>query len=319
MPRYEGYLCDVKGFQLGNAQDLQGGTGVTVVLAPKGCVGGVDVRGGAPGGRETDVLRPENAVDQCHAVVLSGGSAFGLRAFDGVVDYLQEKEIGFDVQIAKIPIVSGAILFDLFVGDNKTYPSREMGYQACLNASFHNKEMGNIGGGSGCSVGKIFGIQRAMKSGLGQASMQLGDLVVSAVVCVNAVGDVVDPNCSNEKIAGLHNGKTRMSTVSEIIKGKALQQLGQNTTLACIATNARLNKSECLKVSQMAHDGYARAIHPVHTLSDGDSIFTLASGELETSTNLVGVLGAEVIARAIVNACIESESAYGLLSYQDFE
>ena len=203
--RYSGFFCDVPGFLLGNNQDIPGGTGVTVIRCPEGTVGGGEVRGGAPGSRETDLLRPENTVQNVHAVVLAGGSAFGLAACDGVMKRLKEENIGFETGYGVVPIVPGCVLFDRGVGDADAFPTAEMGYRACRFASNdeNSHRMGNIGAGTGCSVGKLHGADRAMKSGLGQASMSKGDLVVSAVVCVNALGDVFDFLRDNEPIAGL--------------------------------------------------------------------------------------------------------------------
>lgn len=320
-PRYPGYFTDVPGFKLGNAEDKERATGVTVILAPDGTHASVEVRGGAPGTRETDLLKPENSVQTINAIVLSGGSAFGLDSASGVVKYLAERNIGFDTGFRRVPIVPGCVLFDLSVGDSMAFPTADMGYKACENAVENNTDMGNIGAGCGASVGKIHGMSCAMKGGLGQASLRWGNIIVSAVVAVNALGDIFDFANGNEMIAGLMNEQgERLDTVTELSKMAAVpnfDQNGRNTTIAAIATNAKLDKTGCLKVSQIAQDGYARAIHPVHTLADGDTIFTLSNGNESADANVVGVMAAEVIQRSIVNACIMAENAHDLRAYRD--
>lgn len=313
---YPGHLVDVPGFRVGHAQNRDWGTGVTVILPPEGATGGVDVRGGAPGSRETDLLRPENQVSQVHAVVLSGGSAFGLESASGVMNELAAQGRGLETGFAKVPIVCSAVLYDLGLGQVK-WPNMAMGREALLYASSEDASQGNIGAGTGCSVGKIAGMDRAMKSGLGQASLRLGDLVVSCLVAVNAVGDIRDPERGNLPIAGLlgPNGELG-STMDFLLDGeRGADLLGKNTTIGCIATNARLDKAGALKVCQMGHDGLARAIEPVHTLFDGDSLFCLASNQVDAEPNLVGILGAKVLQRAIVNAGESAEEAYGLKSH----
>lgn len=313
---YPGQLTDVPGFQVGHEQNREWGTGVTVILPPEGTTGGVEVRGGAPGSRETDLLRPENMVSQVHAVVLSGGSAFGLESASGVMNELAARGIGLDTGFAKVPIVCSAVLYDLGLGQAK-WPDMTMGKEALLRASSKDSSRGNIGAGTGCSVGKIAGMDRAMKSGLGQASLRLGDLVVSCLIAVNAVGDIRDPEKSNRPIAGLlgRDGKPG-STLDFLMDGESGEDLlGKNTTIGCIATNAKLDKAGTLKVCQMGQDGLARSIEPVHTLFDGDSLFCLASNRVESEPNLVGILAAKAVQRAIVNAGESAEDAYGLLSY----
>lgn len=319
MPRYTGVLCDVPGFRLGHDEDLQAMTGVSVILPPAGTVGGVDVRGAAPGTRETDLLKPENWVEEVHGLTLSGGSAFGLATADGVMRFLREKEIGLEVGVGRVPIVPGCVLFDLWLGDAKAYPDAESGFRAASKATERDASMGNIGAGCGATVGKLRGPASTMKSGLGQASMKRGDLIVSCVVAVNAVGDVVDPFRGNEPIAGLRtaDGLMRSDTMQEILSGENLPLGAGNTTIAAVATNAKLQKAGCLRVAQMAHDGYARAIRPVHTMSDGDTIFCLASGEVEADINLIGIMAAEVIAKGIVNAAMMAECSNGLPAYRN--
>lgn len=314
-----GHLTDVPGFLLGHAQEEAWGTGVSVILAPAGSIGGVDVRGGAPGTRETDLLRPENAVSQVDAVVLSGGSAFGLEAACGVMKGLRAAGRGLETGYGRVPIVSSAVLYDLGVGESGRWPTMEMGLQALKDASDSAPAQGNVGAGLGCTVGKLFGMAQAMKSGLGQASLQSGDLVVSCVVAVNAVGDVMDPTKPETHLAGLLDDQGRRASSWKAFCQQGENQpslLGKNTTIACLATNARLDKAGTTKVCQMGQDGLARAIVPVHTLFDGDSLFCLASGQVEAEPNLVGILGAAVVQEAIYNAILFAEPAYGLMSYQ---
>lgn len=313
---YQGKLTDVPGFRLGHAQNEAWGTGVTVILPPQGSTGGVEVRGGAPGSRETDLLRPENAVSEVHAVVLSGGSAYGLEAASGVMNELGEQGIGFETGFAKVPIVCSAVLYDLGVGQVK-WPDLAMGREAVINASSDDHSQGNVGAGTGCSVGKIAGMDRAMKSGLGQASLQVDDLIVSCVIAVNAVGDIRDPEAGNRPIAGLLDREGRYASTIDFLTSdeKGADLMGKNTTIGCIATNARLEKAQTLKVCQMGQDGLARAIEPVHTLFDGDSLFCLASNQVEAEPNLVGILAAKVVQRAIVNAGESAQEAYGLKAH----
>lgn len=314
--RYPGYLTDVPGFSLGNLTREEDGTGVSVILAPEHTSGGVDVRGGSPGTRETDLLRPENAVQEVNAVVLAGGSAFGLDASSGVMTYLREQEIGFETGYGKVPIVCSCVLFDLGLGRADAFPLAQDGYEACKNASRENHEMGNVGAGTGASVGKIAGGERAMKAGLGQASLHQEGLIVSCVVAVNALGDIIDSQADNERIAGLLDEKGQPLSSEKLIRESGLKiSTGSNTTIACLATNAKLDKAGCLKVSQMAHDGYAKAIHPVHTTADGDSIFTLASNQVEADINIIGVMAVEVVRRAIVNAGVSAEKMFALPAY----
>lgn len=314
-------IIDVPGIKVGHSQVLKSGTGCTVILCEKGAVGGVDVRGGAPGTRETDLLNPVNLVDKIHAIYLGGGSAFGLDGASGVMRYLEERGIGFDVGITKVPIVPGAVLFDLNVGDYQIRPTADMGYQACLNASEMETRQGNIGAGTGATVGKILGELHCMKSGIGTASLKCQELLVGAIVAVNCFGDVIDPH-SGEIIAGAltEDKKGFVNTISLIKNTSSLKNSGNcfstNTTIGVIATNAKINKAEATKIAMMAQNGYARAIIPAHTMFDGDTIFCVGTGELETEVNLVGSIAAEVMARAIVKAVKNTESLYGLPSYQ---
>ena len=313
-------MIDVPGIKVGHSQNIKAGTGCTVVICEKGAVAGVDVRGGAPGTRETDLLNPVNLVDKAHAIYLSGGSAFGLDGATGVMKYLEEKGIGLDVVLTKVPIVPGAVLFDLGVGDYRIRPDARMGYDACLNASEEEARQGNIGAGTGATVGKIFGGLRCMKSGLGTASFKSQELIIGAIVAVNCLGDVIDPE-NGEIIAGVlsEDRKDFANTMSFLrnFPQKTKDNFSKNTTIGVIATNAKLTKAGAAKVAIMAQDGYARAIIPSHTMFDGDTIFCMATGEVEAGVNVVGAIAAEVMARAIVKAVKNAEPSFGLKSYQD--
>ena len=315
-------IIDVPGIKVGHSQNLKAGTGCTVVIYEKGATAGVDVRGGAPGTRETDLLNPVNLVDKAHAIYLSGGSAFGLDGATGVMKYLEEKGIGFDVVLTKIPIVPGAVLFDLGVGDYRIRPDAKMGYDACLKASEEEVSQGNVGAGTGATVGKIFGGFRCMKSGLGTASFKSQELIVGAIVAVNCLGDVIDPE-SGEIIAGvLTENKKEFANTMSFLKNfpqRMESSFPTNTTIGVIATNAKLTKAGATKAAMMAQDGYARTISPAHTMFDGDTIFCMATGEVERGANVVGAIAAEVMARAIVKAVKSTESLYGLLSYKDLQ
>lgn len=307
-------IQDIQDFQFGNAQDVENGTGCTVILCPKGATTGVDVRGGGPATRETDLLKPENMVQQIHAVVLSGGSAFGLEAGSGVMQYLSENGIGFDLKGIYIPIVSQACLFDCGVANMKAYPSKEMGYQACLNID-QSFLSGNEGAGTGASVGKCFGFDCAMKSGLGQAAVQLGDLQVGAIVAVNACGDIYQPD-SNIRLAGAYdykNGK-ELNSVQALLQD--LPQKKTNTTIGCIFTNADLTKAQMTKIASTTHDAYARCIRPVHTSNDGDTIFAMASNQVQANQDIVALLAVQAMMKAIVDAVTSTDEAYNLKSYK---
>ncbi|MDD5016344.1 MAG: P1 family peptidase [Atribacterota bacterium] len=313
-------IIDVPGIKVGHSQNLKAGTGCTVIICEEGAVAGVDVRGGAPGTRETDLLNPVNLVDKAHAIYLSGGSAFGLDGASGVMKYLEERGIGFDVVLTKVPIVPGAVLFDLDVGDYRIRPDARMGYDACLKASKEEVRQGNVGAGTGATVGKIFGGLRCMKSGLGTASFKSQELIIGAIVAVNCLGDVIDPE-NGEIIAGvLTEDKKGFANTMSFLRNssqRAKDNFSKNTTIGVIATNAKLTKTGATKVAMMSQDGYARTISPAHTMFDGDAIFCMATGEVETGANVVGAIAAEVMARAIVKAVKSAESLYGLLSYQD--
>jgi L-aminopeptidase/D-esterase-like protein len=300
-------LTDVRGIEVGHAQDEEALTGCTVILCREGAVAGVDVRGGAPGTRETDLLDPINLVQKVHAIVLAGGSAFGLEAATGVMRYLEEQEIGFDTGAAKVPIVPSAILYDLDIGHASVRPDSAMGYLAASRASSAPPTEGNIGAGTGASVGKMRGMKYAMKSGVGTWSVNINGVIVAALVAVNAIGDVIDPQ-TGTKIAGLRSG----STLEWMKKGQARAASQSNTVIGVVATNARLTKAEATKVAQMAQDGLARSIRPAHTMFDGDTIFALATGERQADVSMVGAFAAEAMAEAVVRAVKLAKSAGGL-------
>lgn len=307
----------VKGFQIGHAQDSKALTGCTVILCPPDTVGGVDQRGGAPGTRETDLLHPLHLVNRVHALLLTGGSAFGLDAASGVMRYLEEQGIGLDVGPARVPIVPGAVLFDLGIGEAKVRPDDEMGYQACLRAGSENIPEGNVGAGTGATVGKILGMKRAMKSGIGRAGLSLGGGgFVEAVAAVNAFGDVIDPE-RGKIIAGARGIKGPVNTlrVMKTFIGRKILKMAastQNTVIGAVLTNVRLTKEQVNKVAETAHNGLARTIRPAFTMLDGDTVFALSSGEVEVDANIVGAYAAEAYARAILRAVRTAESAAGL-------
>jgi L-aminopeptidase/D-esterase-like protein len=309
-------LTDVTGFLVGHVTNLEAATGCTVIICPKGTVGGVDVRGGAPGTRETDLLNPHNRVDEVTAVVLAGGSAYGLAAADGVMRYLEEHELGYKTRSGLIvPIVPAAILFDLGLGTSSVRPDAAMGYQACLNASNQAVEQGTIGAGTGAICGAMRGLDYATKGGLGSASIEIVEgLWVAALVAVNAVGDVIDEE--GKIIAGLRGENGEFVGMINAIRAFANQAPPQtereNTVIGVIATNAKLSKAHITKVAQMAHDGIARAVNPAHTMFDGDTIFALASGEIESDTTLIGAYAAEAMAAAIRNAVRHASSLHGV-------
>ncbi len=314
-------LTSVPGFRVGHATDEKGCTGCTVVLCPDGTVGGVDVRGSASGTREMDALSPLHLVPHVHAVLLAGGSAFGLDAAGGVMRYLEERGIGFDVGVTRVPIVPTAILFDLRLGDPNARPDPAMGYQACCAAGGGPVLEGAVGAGTGATVGKLFGIARAMKSGIGTAVLELpGGVVVSALAAVNAFGNVCDP-VTGAPIAGARRtaeSHELVDVAAAIRRGASpLGYRGENTTLAVVATNARLTKTEATKVSQMAHQGLVRTVSPVHTTLDGDLVITLANGERDFDVNGIGLAAADAIAAAIPRAVKAAHSLGGVPAWRD--
>jgi L-aminopeptidase/D-esterase-like protein len=324
-------ITDVRGIEVGHAQNDEALTGCTVILCRKGAVAGVDVRGGAPGTRETDLLDPVNLVEKVHAIVLAGGSAFGLDAASGVMKYLEEHKIGFNTGAAKVPIVPSAILFDLNIGQADVRPDSAMGYSAAAAASSNVPAEGNVGAGTGASVGKMFGMSLATKSGVGTASMNIGGgIIVGALVAVNAWGDVVDPHTS-EIIAGLRSGRVgpirvggtnRFADTLAMMKkpvGRGLLGFASraNTVIGVVATNAKLTKSQATKVAQMAQDGIARTMRPAHTMLDGDAIFALSTGGRKTDVTTVGAFAAETMTEAVLRAVRNAKPAGGLPGWEE--
>jgi L-aminopeptidase/D-esterase-like protein len=322
-------ITDVAGIKVGHFTDSRKPTGCTVILVEDGGVAGVDVRGAAPGTRETDLLDPINTVQEIHAIALSGGSAYGLDTASGVMRFLEERGIGFKLGTAVVPIVPAAILFDLALGDPKVRPDAEAGYKASKAASSNAPAEGNVGAGAGATVGKLFGMKRAMKSGIGTAAISLNDgksvrnrLTVGAIVAVNAVGDVLDPE-TGKLIAGVRtpDGKSLLGTMKAILRGDQLPPslAGTSTTIGVVATDLKLDKAQATKVAQMAHDGLARAINPIHTPYDGDTIFALATGKSTQNPNvtLIGSLAAEAMARAVVRAVRAARGIDGFPSATD--
>lgn len=301
-------ITDVPGIEVGHYTDPRRPTGCSVVLARDGACAGVDVRGAAPGTRETDLLAPGNMVDRVHAVLLSGGSAFGLDAASGVMHWLDARGIGFQVGPARVPIVPAAVLFDLWLeGASAVRPDAAAGHAACESASGAPPAMGSVGAGAGAVVGKLFGLPRAMKGGIGTASVTLAGITVGALVAVNAVGDVRDPS-SGRWLAGARSEDDRglVGTTRAILAGVLPERLqaGMATTIGVVATDARLDKAQCRRLASVAHDGLARTIDPVHTVFDGDTLFALATGASGRNADplVLGVMAAHVTARAVVRA-----------------
>jgi L-aminopeptidase/D-esterase-like protein len=306
---WQNAITDVPGITVGHADDPEALTGCTVILCPAGAVGGVDQRGGAPGTREIDALRPMHLVQQAHAVMLAGGSAFGLDAASGAVHWLEERGIGFDVGVARVPIVPSAILFDLALGRADIRPDAAMGYRACQAATSERPAEGNAGAGMGCTVGKVLGPGLGMKGGLGTASVELGaGLVVGAIAAVNAFGDVVE---DGRIVAGARKPGTEPPEFADalaVLRDRApayaagsFAPAPSNTVIGVVATNARLTKEQANKMAQMAHDGLARTIRPAHTMFDGDTIFALSLGDKAADINTIGAFAAEVMAQAILS------------------
>lgn len=321
-------LTDITDFVYGNWTDEAGGTGCTAIVAPHGATGGVDVRGGAPASRETDLLKPENTVDQVHAVILSGGSAYGLEAASGAARELESRGIGLDVGPAVVPIVCSSCIFDLAFGDSKARPDIESGIFAVKNALDDPSEpflQGNYGAGCGATVGKLAGMERAMKGGLGTAAYSLGALQVGAVVTVNACGNVIDPQ-TGTPIAGIRMAADSAEIIDmegamlAMAKDIAMPLARTNTTISCIVTNANLSKAQATKISQMAADAYAHTIRPTHTTNDGDTIYTLASGAAECppdQLDLLGLMATRALEDAITSACRHATTSHGVPGHID--
>jgi len=313
-------ITDVLGIKVGHAQNDDALTGCTVIICEKGATGGIDQRGGAPGTRETDLMRPMHLVDKVHAILLAGGSAFGLDAATGVMKYLEERKIGFNTGVAYVPIVAGAVIFDLAIGNSNIRPDATMGYKACQNASSLPPQQGNAGAGSGATVGKILGMEYATKSGIGTFSIRIGNLVVGAIMVVNALGDVVEPD-TGKIIAGVWQRDDKQKRyfadtlrIMQSMQGQDALKFAstENTVIGVVATNARLNKEQANKVAQMAQDGIALAVRPAHTMLDGDTIFALATNRVKADVNIVGAFAAQAVANAIVTAVRSSQPVAGL-------
>lgn len=317
-------IQEIKGIKIGQSENQAAGTGCTVFLSETGMRAGLDVRGGGPASRESELLNPLAAAQVIHAIVLAGGSAYGLGAADGVMKYLEEKGIGFEVGPSlKVPLVCQSDLFDLTVGDPYIRPDKAMGYDACLRAEENgagNYRDGNFGAGCGATVGKFAGMDYCMKSGIGSYAVQIGELQVGAVVAVNALGDIYDWK-TGKKIAGLlaedrkifRSTEELMYASTEIVENK----FTGNTTIGVIITNGKFEKASLCKIAGMAHDGYARSIRPVHTTADGDSIYAVSVGDVEADQDLTGVLAAEVMSEAIIRAVMSAEGAYGYPGVRD--
>ena len=316
-------IKDVGPIRIGQTENAEAGTGCTVFISEKGMSAGVDIRGGGPASRETPLLDPLMSARAINAIVFAGGSAFGLEASNGVMEYLEERDIGYDVGVTKVPLTVQSDIFDLKLGDKMSRPNHAMGYEAARCAfEEDNYRDGNYGAGCGATIGKAAGMDRCMKAGIGSYAVQVGDLKIGAVVVVNAFGDIYDPK-TGKKIAGfLNEDKTGFGdTLNQMIKlfKHDFDPYAVNTTLGLVMTNAAFDKPELSKIAGMAHDGYARAINPVHTTRDGDSIYAVSLGDLKEDINLVGTLAAEVMAEAILRAVKNTESAYGYIAYKDLK
>ncbi len=314
-------IREIKGLHIGQTEDAAAGTGCTVLICERGMSAGLDIRGGGPASRDTHLLDPLTAAQTIHAVVLGGGSAFGLGAADGVMAYLEERNIGFDVGVTKVPLVAQSDIFDLTVGDKSVRPDRAMGYAAAKNAmEAPNYRDGNYGAGCGATVGKLAGMETCMKSGIGSYAVQLGPLQIGAIVVVNALGDVYDWK-TGRKVAGLLKPDKRGFRDSVALMEESIaiheNRFAENTTIGAIVTNAAFTKAQLCKIAGMAHNGYARSIRPVHTSADGDSIYALSVGEISADIDLVGTLAAQVMSEAILRAVTSAESAYGFLAAKE--
>ncbi len=297
-------ICNVPGIMVGHAQNDFAKTGCTVIIPENGAVGGIDIRGSAPGTREVETLKPVRLVPKIHAILLTGGSAFGLDASGGVQQFLEERGVGYDVGVTKVPIVPSAVIFDLREGDPKIRPDKNMGYKASINASTNHPEEGRVGGGRGATVGKVLGHENHMKGGIGTCSYKSGDVSVGVLAVVNALGDVVEPN-SGKIIAGARDPESGDFLDScKYLKTHQIEgfQKSTNTTLAVVATDAQLTKEETIKVAQMAQDGLSRTIRPAHTPFDGDVVFCLSLGEKNSNVLSIGTIAAELVADAILRS-----------------
>ena len=315
-------FMEIKGIKAGHAENLKAGTGCTVLICENGATVGVDVRGGAPGTRETDLLDPVNLIEKVHAIVLTGGSAFGLDSAAGVMQYLEENNIGFDVQVTKVPIVCGAALFDLALGDHRIRPDKKMGYQACLNSNTSELAQGCKGVGAGASAGKILGMDRAVKTGIGHYALKVGDLEVGALVAVNCLGDIIDPLNGKKLVGPLNDDMMTLNDTEEImIKAYADNKnpFTGNTSLGVVTTNATFTKAQATKLASMAQNGFARTMRPAHSMFDGDTIFTMAHGNIDADLSVVGLLAARTMERAVIQAVKTAESMYNLKCFKELK
>lgn len=315
-------INSIEGLRIGQAENEKAGTGCTVLISEQGMCAGLDVRGGGPASRDSQLLNPLTAANIVHAVVLGGGSAFGLGAANGVMAYLEEHDIGFDVGVTKVPLVVQSDIFDLTVGDKSVRPDPAMGYAAAKAAmEAPNYRDGNFGAGCGATVGKLAGMETCMKSGIGSYAIQLGDLKIGAIVAVNALGDIFDHK-TGQKIAGLLSEDKKSFRDSVELMKQSIEvhenRFVDNTTIGAVITNASFNKSQLCKIAGMTHNGFARSIRPVHTSADGDSIYALSVGNVSADIDLVGTLASEVMSEAILCALRSAESAYGFISIKDF-
>ena len=314
-------IKDIENIKIGQVEDAVAGTGCTVFICEKGMSAGIDVRGGGPASRDSQLLNPLMTAQEFHGVVLAGGSAFGLSAASGVQKYLEEKGVGYDVGVTKVPLVVQADIFDLSVGDTYVRPDAEMGYKAAALADTQqNYKDGNFGAGCGATVGKLRGIDYCMKTGIGSYAVQIGEFKIGAVVVLNAFGDIYDIR-DGRKIAGLlSEDKKSLSDTVETMKSSMRvidNKFTGNTTLGIVMTNAVFNKAQLCKIAGMAHDGYARSIRPVHTSGDGDSIFAVSVGNVTVDQDLAGTMAADVISEAITRAVTSAKGAYGRPAYCD--
>ena len=313
-------ITDIENINIGNAQDSENATGCTAIICEKGAPTGLAVMGGGPASRESELLKPTSNADYIHAVLLSGGSAYGLDAAGGVMKYLEEKGIGFDVGMGIVPLVCQSCLFDLGISSFNVRPDKAMGYMAAKNAYKNEFTQGNYGAGTGACVGKLYGRDRAVKTGLGAYAVQVGDLKIGAIVAVNALGDIFDYD-SGTILAGMLNEDLTAFSSSEEALYKLYKPNAnlfvENTTIGAVITNGKFNKTQMNKIALMCHNGYARTIKPVNTTADGDSIYAMSVGEVEANFDMVGTLGAEVMGRAINNAVKNAASAYGLKCSKD--
>ena len=317
-------LNEISDFLYGQVEDRKGMTGCTVIICPTGAIASCSVRGGGPASHETELLKPENTIQKIHSVVLSGGSAYGLEAASGVMRYLEEKNIGFSIGKGVVPIVCGASIFDLNIGSFSARPNKEMGYQACLEAEKkENLKNGNFGAGTGATVGKILGTEHSMKSGIGTYALQLGDLKVGAIVVVNAIGDVFDRRTglqiagllSDDKLSLCSTLEVMYRNYSEINNNSSLN----NTTIACIVSNASISKTEAYRVATLAHNAFAKVINPVHTSMDGDTIFMLANGEVKVDIDNLAIFSIEVLSEAINRAIYSADAIEDYPSWKSLQ